>query len=336
MSNNEEPRILAYRYIIKFETELHQFIRRMLEEEYGYDEKEWWVKGIPYQIRVDCSKKREEDEKFREEPYKYTDLIDLRTIIDKNWRLFEPEFQLVKGKLLSKKELLEAVIRSNEIRRRVMHPTRSIVTNDEIYFLKDFHDVIEEVTNKRLLQLTNWDIELAEIQEATKLKPSELIDTFSWFYENGLIDLIMSKSPIISKSRLLELVFLSIELREAELDEEFALLFNLTYTCPLYLRARLLVKETAEIKEQDLYFGDIPLITQNGTFIINGIRKNYNIKPITNHSLKDTPLNTALDVIKDKAIKRMNKVSLETVTPSGLIDTGYFVNAVKEFFAVIT
>ncbi len=112
--------------------------------------------------------------------------------------------------------------------------------------------------------------------------------------------------------------------------------FNSTYACPLYLRARLWVKETGEIKEQDLYFGDIPLITQDGTYIINGIRKTYNTKPITNHSLKDTPLNTALDNIKDKAIKRMNKVSLETVTPSGLIDTGYFANAVNEFFAVVT
>ena len=48
---------------------------------------------------------------------------------------------------------------------------------------------------------------------------------------------------------------------------------DLTYSVPLYVRARLLVKETGEIKEQDLFFGDIPLMTAKGTFITSGAER---------------------------------------------------------------
>ena len=48
---------------------------------------------------------------------------------------------------------------------------------------------------------------------------------------------------------------------------------GLTYSAPLYVKARLLVKETGEIKEQDLFFGDIPLMTAKGTFITSGAER---------------------------------------------------------------
>ena len=47
----------------------------------------------------------------------------------------------------------------------------------------------------------------------------------------------------------------------------------MTYSAPLYVKVRLLVKETGEIKEQDLFFGDIPLMTAKGTFITSGAER---------------------------------------------------------------
>ena len=56
-------------------------------------------------------------------------------------------------------------------------------------------------------------------------------------------------------------------------DEQECRQRDLTYSTPLYVRTRLLVKETGEIKEQDLFFGDIPLMTAKGTFITSGAER---------------------------------------------------------------
>jgi len=48
---------------------------------------------------------------------------------------------------------------------------------------------------------------------------------------------------------------------------------DITYSAPLYVRVRLVIKETGEVKEQDIFMGDFPLMTANGTFIINGAER---------------------------------------------------------------
>ncbi|MDY6917743.1 MAG: DNA-directed RNA polymerase subunit beta, partial [Chloroflexota bacterium] len=48
---------------------------------------------------------------------------------------------------------------------------------------------------------------------------------------------------------------------------------DLTYSAPLYVRVQLLIKETGEIKEQDIFMGDLPLMTPNGIFMINGVER---------------------------------------------------------------
>jgi hypothetical protein len=79
---NEEPRVLAYRYIESIETNLHQCVCQTLQDAYGESEDDWWVKGVPTNIRVECAKRREESTQ-REELYNYTALIHLKTIIEK-------------------------------------------------------------------------------------------------------------------------------------------------------------------------------------------------------------------------------------------------------------
>ena len=102
------------------------------------------------------------------------------------------------------------------------------------------------------------------------------LDSFQRFQEYGLKQLLEEVSPIkdITGNRL-EISFIGYELREPrpghsepECHER-----DLTYSAPLYVKVRLLVKETGEIKEQDLFFGDIPLMTDKGTFITSGAER---------------------------------------------------------------
>jgi len=102
------------------------------------------------------------------------------------------------------------------------------------------------------------------------------LESFHRFKENGLKQLLEEVSPIKDlTSNKLELRFISYEFRdprpghsEAECRER-----NLTYSAPLYVRVQLLIKETGEIKEQDLFFGDMPLMTAKGTFITSGAER---------------------------------------------------------------
>ena len=102
------------------------------------------------------------------------------------------------------------------------------------------------------------------------------LDSFQRFHENGLQQLLEEASPIRDfTSNKLELSFVSYEFREPRSghSEKECRERNLTYSVPLYVRVRLLIKETGEIKEQDLFFGDIPLMTAKGTFITSGAER---------------------------------------------------------------
>jgi len=70
-----------------------------------------------------------------------------------------------------------------------------------------------------------------------------------------------------------ELYFTDYEFRLPRHSEQECRQRDLTYSAPLYVRVRLLVKATGEIKEQDLFFGDIPLMTAKGTFTISGAER---------------------------------------------------------------
>ncbi len=102
------------------------------------------------------------------------------------------------------------------------------------------------------------------------------LESFQRFQENGLKQLLEEISPIQSlTSNKLELTFVAYEFREprpghseADCRER-----NLTYAAPLYVRVRLFTKDTGEIKEQDLFLGDIPLMTAKGTFITSGAER---------------------------------------------------------------
>jgi DNA-directed RNA polymerase subunit beta len=102
------------------------------------------------------------------------------------------------------------------------------------------------------------------------------LDSFQRFQEDGLRQLLEEISPIrdLTGNRL-ELSFVAYEYREPRSghSEQECHERDLTYSVPLYVKVRLLVKDTGEIKEQDLFFGDIPLMTAKGTFITSGAER---------------------------------------------------------------
>jgi DNA-directed RNA polymerase subunit beta len=102
------------------------------------------------------------------------------------------------------------------------------------------------------------------------------LDSFQRFQEDGLKALLEEISPIkdLTGNRL-ELGFIAYEFREPRPghSEQECHERDQTYSAPLYVKVRLLVKETGEIKEQDLFFGDIPLMTSKGTFITSGAER---------------------------------------------------------------
>ncbi len=115
-----------------------------------------------------------------------------------------------------------------------------------------------------------------KLHEATGLP--DLIEiqkrSYQWFFEEGLKELFDEISPIRDFiGRDLELSFVNYYLDEPRFDELAAKAKNVTFEAPLRVSTKLVNKKTGEIKEQEIYLGDFPLMTDRGTFIINGIER---------------------------------------------------------------
>jgi tetratricopeptide (TPR) repeat protein/very-short-patch-repair endonuclease len=180
--------------------------------------------------------------------------------------------------------------------------------------------------------------ELENSKTAGPKLPSEdesinsLQDSFTWFYEEGLKELLMAKSPIQNSRFGQELVFLSIDFQDPAHTADDCRLAGLTYTRPLFIRARLCIEANGEIKDQDIHLADIPMITTKGTFIINGLEKSLNIYWINNRSLKNSPIDISLTDLTSTAIDRMSIIPFDAVNPSVILNFHPFREAIDEFF----
>jgi len=97
------------------------------------------------------------------------------------------------------------------------------------------------------------------------------LNSLRWFLEEGLKELFQEISPIKDfTGNRLELHFIGYEFRQPSHTVEQCRERDMTYTAPLYVKAQLLVKETGEIREQEIFFGDLPLMTEKGTFVVSG------------------------------------------------------------------
>ncbi|XJS10595.1 DNA-directed RNA polymerase subunit beta [Aerococcaceae bacterium WGS1372] len=98
-------------------------------------------------------------------------------------------------------------------------------------------------------------------------------DSYQWFLDEGLKVMFEDISPIVDHTENLELHFVDYEFREAKYDVDEARSHDANYSKPIYVKLRLVNRETNEVKEQVVFFGDFPMMTEMGTFIINGAER---------------------------------------------------------------
>ncbi len=99
-------------------------------------------------------------------------------------------------------------------------------------------------------------------------------DSYDWFVKEGLGEVLRDISPIVDYSGNLVLEFFDYYMEDkTKYTVEEAKERDATYSTRLHVKVRLINRETAEIKEQEIYLGDFPLMTDSGTFIINGAER---------------------------------------------------------------
>jgi DNA-directed RNA polymerase subunit beta len=99
-------------------------------------------------------------------------------------------------------------------------------------------------------------------------------ESFKWFLDEGLKEELVSFSPIVDYSNRLELHFLTnYTLGEPKYTVEECRSRDATYSRPLRIPVRLITKETGEVKEQEIFIGELPVMTTQGTFVINGAER---------------------------------------------------------------
>ncbi len=112
-----------------------------------------------------------------------------------------------------------------------------------------------------------WAMEMPDLIEIQK-------NSYKWFLDEGLAELFDEISPVTDFiGRDLELYFEDYYLDEPKFNEVESRAKNITYEAPLRVKARLVNKRIGKETTQEIFLGDFPLMTKNGTFIINGIER---------------------------------------------------------------
>ncbi|KPL58154.1 DNA-directed RNA polymerase subunit beta [Rossellomorea vietnamensis] len=115
----------------------------------------------------------------------------------------------------------------------------------------------------------------ARISEVLELPNLIEIQTssYQWFLDEGLREMFRDISPIEDFTGNLSLEFIDYSLGEPKYSVEESKERDVTYSAPLRVKVRLVNKETGEVKDQDVFMGDFPLMTDTGTFVINGAER---------------------------------------------------------------
>ncbi|OZI13144.1 DNA-directed RNA polymerase subunit beta [Bacillaceae bacterium SAS-127] len=115
----------------------------------------------------------------------------------------------------------------------------------------------------------------ARISEVLELPNLIEIQTssYQWFLDEGLREMFQDISPIEDFTGNLALEFIDYSLADPKYPVDESKERDVTYSAPLRVKVRLLNKETGEVKDQEVFMGDFPLMTETGTFIINGAER---------------------------------------------------------------
>lgn len=130
---------------------------------------------------------------------------------------------------------------------------------------------VHEVVNGKAKRMS-----FSNIKEVVDMP--DLIDiqkqSYEWFLKSGLRDVLSDASPITDFSGNLLLEFVDYRLEdETKYSIEEAKERNTSYSSRLQVQVRLINRETGEIKEQEIFLGDLPVMTNSGTFLINGAER---------------------------------------------------------------
>jgi DNA-directed RNA polymerase subunit beta len=128
-------------------------------------------------------------------------------------------------------------------------------------------DIIHEKCVRKTFAKIEDSIEMPNLIQVQK-------DSYDWFVKEGLGEVLKDISPIIDYSGNLVLEFFDYYMEEkTKYTLEEAKERDATYSTRLHVKVRLINRETGEIKEQEIYLGDFPLMTESGTFVINGAER---------------------------------------------------------------
>ena len=128
-------------------------------------------------------------------------------------------------------------------------------------------DIKHEKCIRKTFAKTEDSIEMPNLIKVQK-------DSYDWFVKEGLGEVLKDISPIIDYSGNLILEFFDYYMEDTtKYSLEEAKERDATYATRLHVKVRLINKETGEIKEQEIYLGDFPLMTDTGTFVINGAER---------------------------------------------------------------
>ena len=114
---------------------------------------------------------------------------------------------------------------------------------------------------------------IPQVQEVPNLIAIQL-DSYKWFVEEGMKSVLKDSSNVMDHTGTVVLDYVDYTIdKEPKYSVEECKERDATYSAPLRVRCRLTNKETGEIQEQTIFFGDFPLMTETGTFIINGAER---------------------------------------------------------------
>ena len=130
---------------------------------------------------------------------------------------------------------------------------------------------LKDVVHEKCVRKTFSKIgDFVEIPNLLKVQK----DSYNWFVKEGLGEVLKDISPIIDYSGNLVLEFFDYYMEDkTKYTLEEAKERDATYSTRLHVKVRLINRETGEIKEQEIYLGDFPLMTDSGTFVINGAER---------------------------------------------------------------
>jgi len=100
-------------------------------------------------------------------------------------------------------------------------------------------------------------------------------NSYQWFLDEGLREVLRDVSPITdyTGNLIMEFIDYSLDMDNIKYSIEECKERDATYSAPLKVKVRLINKETGEVKEQEIFMGDFPLMTETGTFVINGAER---------------------------------------------------------------